>query len=149
MPGQTRRQFVVETETGSHALALIGMHGADFVFEHANRVQNARVTASAQEVSVTLDGVIAEWQRIPRFKDASGESAADGCVAPMPGKVLRVLVQVGESVEANAPLLVLEAMKMEHTIRAPHAGVIGELRVIPGDQVTGQQLLVVLSEPAA
>ena len=157
-PNQTRRHFIVDSETGSQAIALIGIQGAtlvagstrgEVVFEHANRLQTARVTASEKEVSVTLDGVIADWQRIPRFKDVGGESAADGCVAPMPGKVLRVLVQVGQSVEANAPLLVLEAMKMEHTIRAPHAGVVGELRVAPGDQVTGQQLLVVLSEPAA
>ena len=142
------RHFVIENERASYDVALCAIEGANVHFEHAGRAQTARITRSAKEISVLLEGVISDWQIIPRFKDATGESAADGCVAPMPGKVLRVLVQAGESVEANAPLLVLEAMKMEHTIRAPHAGVVSELRVLVGDQVTGQQLLVVLSESA-
>ena len=56
--------------------------------------------------------------------DASGHAAL---AAPMPGKILTLAVAVGDTVAANQPLLVLEAMKMEHTIAAPHAGTVRRL----------------------
>jgi acetyl/propionyl-CoA carboxylase alpha subunit len=58
-----------------------------------------------------------------------------GLTAPMPGMVVRVATRVGDAVEAGQPLLVLEAMKMEHTITSPHDGVLAALAVQPGDQV--------------
>ncbi len=74
----------------------------------------------------------------------AGEAEAEGgrLTAPMPGKIVAVLVAVGESVEKGAPLLIMEAMKMEHTIAAPTAGVVAELLYAIGDQVgEGAQLL--------
>jgi 3-methylcrotonyl-CoA carboxylase alpha subunit len=60
----------------------------------------------------------------------------------MPGKVIALLARAGERVEKGAGLLVLEAMKMEHTIRAPRAGRVKAFRFQPGDQVTeGTELL--------
>jgi len=56
-------------------------------------------------------------------------------LAPMPGKVIALLVEAGSRVERNAPLLVVEAMKMEHTVRAPQAGLLRSFRVRVGDQV--------------
>jgi 3-methylcrotonyl-CoA carboxylase alpha subunit len=64
----------------------------------------------------------------------------------MPGKVLRVLVTEGDLVETGATLVILEAMKMEHAIKAPHAGRVHEVRTRAGDQVEGGQLLVLLSD---
>ena len=62
--------------------------------------------------------------------------------APMPGKVLQVLVQVGAQVAKGAPLVILEAMKMEHTIAAPHDGRIAEIHFKAGEQVNeGVELL--------
>ncbi len=55
--------------------------------------------------------------------------------APMPGRIVQVLVGPGDAVEAGQPLLVLEAMKMEHTIKAPSAGVIAAVHYQVGDQV--------------
>ena len=68
--------------------------------------------------------------------------------SPMPGSVLAVHVAVGEAVEAGAPIVTIEAMKMEHLVAAPAAGRIAELRVAPADQVTRGQLLAVV-EPIA
>jgi 3-methylcrotonyl-CoA carboxylase alpha subunit len=63
--------------------------------------------------------------------------------APMPGKVIAVLVEPGVVVEKGAPLIVMEAMKMEHTIGAPAAGKVAEVLYTVGDQVAdGAQLLV-------
>jgi 3-methylcrotonyl-CoA carboxylase alpha subunit len=53
----------------------------------------------------------------------------------MPGKVIALVARVGATVEKGAPLLVLEAMKMEHTISAPARGTVKAFRFAPGDQV--------------
>jgi biotin carboxyl carrier protein len=65
--------------------------------------------------------------------------------APMPGKVLDVLVRAGEPVEAGSALLTLEAMKMETRLLAEAAGIVAEVRVVAGDMVDGGQVLVVLA----
>jgi 3-methylcrotonyl-CoA carboxylase alpha subunit len=60
----------------------------------------------------------------------------------MPGRVIALSVAPGAAVEKGAPLLVLEAMKMEHTISAPRNGVVKAFRFAPGDQVSdGAELL--------
>jgi 3-methylcrotonyl-CoA carboxylase alpha subunit len=66
----------------------------------------------------------------------TGDDAHGGLTAPMPGKVIAWSAQPGATVEKGAPLLVLEAMKMEHTIVAPKAGVVKSFRFGPGEQVT-------------
>lgn len=69
--------------------------------------------------------------------------AASGDVkAPMPGKVLQVLVQPGVSVEEGQPLLVLEAMKMENMIKAVASGVVSEVPISEGQAVEKGALLV-------
>ena len=71
------------------------------------------------------------------------EGGAGRLVAPMPAKVIRVEVAVGDSVARGATLLVLEAMKMEHTIAAPADGTVTSLRFGEGDQVEeGVELVV-------
>jgi 3-methylcrotonyl-CoA carboxylase alpha subunit len=72
----------------------------------------------------------------------AGEEVEGGLRAPMPGKVIALAVEPGTQVEKGAPLLVLEAMKMEHTISAPRKGVVKGYRYAPGDQVSdGAELL--------
>jgi 3-methylcrotonyl-CoA carboxylase alpha subunit len=73
----------------------------------------------------------------------AGAGAAEGrLTAPMPGKVVGFLAQVGDRVQRGQALAVMEAMKMEHTINAPHDGVVEELLYAPGDQVAeGGELL--------
>jgi 3-methylcrotonyl-CoA carboxylase alpha subunit len=56
-------------------------------------------------------------------------------VAPMPGRVISLLVEAGAHVEANQPVIVLEAMKMEHTLRAPANGLVAAFRYAAGEQV--------------
>ncbi len=81
----------------------------------------------------------------PRFGQAGASTSAGALVAPMPGRVVRVVVSVGDEVVAGAPLLVVEAMKMEHTIRAGATGTVRELRVQAGAQVVADQVLVVVA----
>jgi len=83
----------------------------------------------------------------PAASAGEGEGAAGSLTAPMPGKVIQVLAEVGQSVEQGTPLMVLEAMKMEHTIKAPKAGVVSAIHYGPGDQVAdGAELLVIDAE---
>jgi 3-methylcrotonyl-CoA carboxylase alpha subunit len=71
-----------------------------------------------------------------------GEEVEAGFRAPMPGKVVALSVEAGAMVEKGAPLLVLEAMKMEHTVCAPRRGVVKAFRFAPGDLVShGAELL--------
>jgi propionyl-CoA carboxylase alpha chain len=84
----------------------------------------------------------------PRFPDRSAESAADGAFAPMPGKIVKVLVAEGQAVVSGQPLVIMEAMKMEHSISAPHDGVVAEVRVAEGQQVSEGHVVVVVREPA-
>jgi len=72
----------------------------------------------------------------------AGDDAHGGLTAPMPGKVIAWSQQPGATVEKGAPLLVLEAMKMEHTILAPKAGVVKAYRFAPGEQVSDGAELV-------
>jgi propionyl-CoA carboxylase alpha chain len=83
---------------------------------------------------------------VPRFPDPAAAEHAGSLLAPMPGTVVRVLAAEGARVRAGAALMVLEAMKMEHTVTAPVDGVLAGLRVEPGDQVDTGQVLAVVSE---
>jgi propionyl-CoA carboxylase alpha chain len=85
---------------------------------------------------------------VERFTDPAQQVAVGSLVAPMPGTVIRVGVQVGEKVTQGQPLLWLEAMKMEHTIAAPVDGVVGELTVEAGQQVEVGAVLAVVGEEA-
>ena len=80
---------------------------------------------------------------------AGGASEGEGgLTAPMPGKVIALHVEVGQQVSQGTPLLVMEAMKMEHTIVAPRDGMIAGLAFAVGDQVGEGDTLVELGEPA-
>jgi acyl-CoA carboxylase subunit alpha len=86
---------------------------------------------------------------VPRFVDPADAVASGSLLAPMPGTVVRVAVEHGQTVEAGAPVLVLEAMKMQHTVSAPYAGVVTEINVKTGAQVaSGEVLAVVEGEEA-
>jgi biotin carboxyl carrier protein len=64
----------------------------------------------------------------------------------MPGSIIAIHVKEGDSVTANQPLLVLEAMKMEHVLPAPHGGSVASLSVAVGDVVSGGQKLIEISQ---
>ncbi len=84
-------------------------------------------------------------KELPRFVEPGSTQVEGACVAPMPGKVLQVHVEPGQEVARGTLLLILEAMKMEHSVQAPHDGVIEEVLVKAGQQVDVEEVLVVLA----
>ena len=64
--------------------------------------------------------------------------------ASMPGRVVRILAQLGESVDAHQGVVVIEAMKMQNELKSPKAGRVAELRVTPGDTVSSGDILAVI-----
>ncbi len=81
---------------------------------------------------------------LPRFPSASRTDTEGSLHAPMPGRIVRVEVSEGDAVSDGQPLIVLEAMKMEHTLRAPHQGTVTSVNCRVGDQVEGNDVLIVV-----
>jgi len=86
------------------------------------------------------------FQEDPRFVVHDTLISGGGPTAPVPGTVVAVLVEVGDEVDDHTDLLVMEAMKMEHRIRAPGPAVVAEVLVAAGDQVEAGRLLIRLAE---
>ncbi len=91
--------------------------------------------------------VILRWISPLPEPDARAKSG-DSLAAPMPGQVIALLVTEGQAVRAGDPLVILEAMKMEHTIRAPHDGVVAAIHARPGTQVTASAVLLDVRQEA-
>jgi propionyl-CoA carboxylase alpha chain len=130
------------------------------------RVEGATVlAASPTEVVLEVDGVRRRYdvaivghridvdgpdghvalERKPRFVDPSTQVAVGSLLAPMPGSVVAVHAEVGDVVEEGRPILVMEAMKMQHTIAAPYAGTVTELAATTGQQVEAGAVLAVVT----
>ncbi len=85
---------------------------------------------------------------VPRFTDPADAVASGSLLAPMPGTVVRLAVAEGDVVEAGQSVLVLEAMKMQHTVTAPQAGTVTRISVQGGVQVAANEVLAVV-EPSS
>jgi propionyl-CoA carboxylase alpha chain len=86
---------------------------------------------------------------LPRFAEPEKAVATGSLLAPMPGTVVGVEVEKGQQVTVGQPVLVLEAMKMQHTVAAAGPGIVVRLDVVPGDQVAAGQVLAVVEESLA
>jgi propionyl-CoA carboxylase alpha chain len=119
------------------------------VHEATPEVVDLTVDGVRRRIPVHLVGDVAyagtvTLRKAERFPLPQSAEAAGSLLAPMPGAVTRVAVEVGAAVAAGDTLVVLEAMKMEHAIRAAQDGTVTEVRVAAGDQVdTGAVLVVV------
>ncbi len=104
---------------------------------------NVTVVSANEKRHVFIEGVSFVFAAIdPLFHAGSGGGAEGGLTAPMPGKVIALIAPVGSRVEKGAPLLILEAMKMEHTIAAPAAGTVKAFLFNVGEQVSDGAELV-------
>jgi propionyl-CoA carboxylase alpha chain len=106
------------------------------------------IAGDAGHEHVDVDGPTGHTRltRRPRFTDPADAVASGSLLAPMPGTVISVAVEKGDEVTAGQPVLVLEAMKMQHTVAAPHDGVVTQVDVQAGQQVAAGEVLAVVEE---
>ena len=111
-----------------------------------------KVNGNSYEVTVDELGVIPGSAAAKTVADAPAKSAAPAAktsggtnvTSPMPGTILKVLVNVGDQVSENQPVIVLEAMKMENDIPAPVSGKVISVETKQGDSVESGQTLIVI-----
>ncbi|GGQ73001.1 acetyl/propionyl/methylcrotonyl-CoA carboxylase subunit alpha [Couchioplanes azureus] len=149
------REIEVRYRFGRDGLEVAGMSGLTLVEAGAATVVldvdgvRRTWTVGRFDDRVVVDGPqgTAELRRLPRFTDPSAQLPAGTLTAPMPGTVVRVEVKAGDTVVADQPLLWLEAMKMEHVVRAPADGTVTDLPVTVGQQVGQGTTLAVVAGP--
>ncbi|HEU0202377.1 MAG TPA: acetyl/propionyl/methylcrotonyl-CoA carboxylase subunit alpha [Burkholderiaceae bacterium] len=128
-----------ELSIGDHRVRVRGALGANGQM-HAQlgeRRVNAAVVITGERRHVFFEGRAWALSLVDTlYVGGEGEEAGGGLKAPMPGKVIALLAEPGAAVEKGAPLLVMEAMKMEHTVIAPQRGVVKSFRFAVGDQVS-------------
>lgn len=146
-------QFLVRVEGDSHVIAPCApLNQGNFAahIDGKTRVEYSAVLRNDQ-ISIMLprDLVTLKLLPLPRgFGDAEGGADGSANIAsPMPGKVSKFLVKDGEKVIAGQPVLVLEAMKMEHIVRAPSEGLI-KFFAGEGDMASQDQRLATITAPA-
>ena len=158
-----QRSFAFSSDAGVQTIQLSYRRDALWLEAGDLQVPLKDISVSQAAVQVRMDGLQLQghvvrqqdtfhvfhaghhWQilwRDPIAHAGEGEADEGRLTAPMPGKIIALLVSAGERVARGAPLLIMEAMKMEHTINAPSDGTVSELLYAVGDQVDeGAQLL--------
>jgi biotin carboxyl carrier protein len=157
--GESRTVEVEEAEGGvrvsvggrERRLVLLGGPAGTLSWLDGTRVVQAAIDGAQPRLAVTVRGVSLAAE-VSDARAAVVAAVARPLVAgpvevraPIPGRVARVVVKVGEEVAAGKGLAVLEAMKMENEIRAPRAGKVTEIRCAEGAAVESGQVLVVIS----
>ena len=118
--------------------------GIDMIFD--GKRHYSRVTVSKNNILVHMPFGDVMLQLKPRFKMPGTEVTIGGLIAPMPGKVIDVKVKKGSKVKAGDTLVIIEAMKMEHSIKATETGKIAKVMIQLNDQVENGATLLVLEK---
>lgn len=139
-------QFNVWVGEEERSVRVASWEAPMLTLEEGSHRWRARVSFDGDRTYVHSSQFSIGLQRKPRFPDKSKEIPAGGCIAPMPGKVVELRVAEGDSVTAGQVLLIMEAMKMEHTVTAPQDGTVAQVSVAAGDQVDADALLIVVAE---
>ncbi|SDN15076.1 acetyl/propionyl/methylcrotonyl-CoA carboxylase subunit alpha [Pseudomonas jinjuensis] len=156
LPGETDLHLTCKGER--HVVRLRHAGGARIAYLNGEWLEVAIDGKRHRHLALRRgDALYLEWNgemlAIQRFDPIAEAEAAHGhhggLGAPMNGSIVRILVEPGQTVEAGATLVVLEAMKMEHSIRAPHAGVVKSLYCSEGELVSEGAALVELEEASA
>ena len=133
---------IVEVEPGVYSILVDGA-------SHEVRVDAGQVTVGNRRLDYQVDDP-RQWKR---SSDAAGGQGRAAILAPMPGKVVRILVAAGDAVEAGQGIIVVEAMKMQNEMKAPRAGRVAAIHAKENDSVVAGAVLAVIdseidSEPA-
>ncbi|MFD1860459.1 biotin/lipoyl-binding protein [Aeromicrobium camelliae] len=132
-----------------HGVAVADAHGDRVILDDGGVRETYRVTLGDGVVDVDGPAGGFGFEVVPDFVDPADVVAEGSLLAPMPASVTAVAVDVGDKVAKGDAVVVLEAMKMQHTIAAPTDGVVAELAVSSGQQVEAGAVLAVIEEDEA
>ena len=139
--GRTRQVDAARIDEHTLSLVVDGVWSADVSVAADPVSGQLTVHVGAIPIAVTLNGS-RRWGR--KDEGAGSGSGPQRLVAPMPGKVVRVHVTVGDRVTARQPVVVVEAMKMENELRASREGTVTDIQVREGMSVDAGALLLVI-----
>lgn len=129
----------LEVSAGVYSILI---EGRSFEARIEPASQGARVVVAGREYSASVRDP-RQWKRHGgAAREAEGRQQV---LAPMPGKIIRILVKAGETVAAGQGLLVIEAMKMQNEVRSPKSGTVERLLVNEGQTVTAAEILAIVS----
>lgn len=120
---------------GTREVELLGLRQAEAEIRVEGRKYLVPFLTERTQISFLFDGTIYTAEVADPAARTRSRSRHQTTAAPMPGLVLKILVAAGDVVKKGAPLLILEAMKMEHPITAPHEGLVASIRCQQGELV--------------
>lgn len=121
-------------------------HQGHWYFSKNGHRRQAHILATSTEIGVMTEHAQVRFLRYQVALDQGTTTSAGGLTAPMNGTIVQVLVKPGDQVTAEQPLVIMEAMKMEYTIRAPQAGLVVQVYYQAGDLVSDGAELIRLTE---
>jgi len=144
-----------EVDGRAYELEARAVGAGEYLLLHEGRVRECRVgpspgAQSRGSLRVSIGGAdyavgVTDPKHLRGARGAAGsDSGRAQVLAPMPGKVVRVLVEQGQQVEAGQGLVVVEAMKMQNELKSPKAGAVVELRAEAGSTVNAGDVLAVV-----
>ncbi len=139
---QNRNGNFIFSSNKSATVSSVDSNGIDMSFD--NKRHYSKVTLSKNKILIHMPYGDVMLDIKPRFVIPGMEVTAGGLIAPMPGKVIDVKVKKGKKVKAGDTLVILEAMKMEHSIKASEDGTVSELLISLNDQVENGALLMIV-----
>ncbi|MEM4499680.1 MAG: biotin/lipoyl-containing protein [Sulfolobales archaeon] len=132
------RDYTVEVSELGDGKFKVRFDGKELIVELIQKKPTIQTT------TMKYESVLVKEEGAPQIPLPSG--GVEVITAPVPGKVVKVLVSPGDTVKDKAVVLTLESMKMELEIVTPTAGVVKEVRVKPGDSVNVGDVLVIISK---
>ena len=151
----TEGMALVEIDGRQYNLAVRNPEGASYLVFNNQRVYDCRVESlpkSRKGFDVSVKGrhhfiTIIDPRRLRTDENSDRHHhGATEIAAQMPGKVVRVLVEVGAQVEKGAGVVIVEAMKMQNEMKSPRAGVVVSVNVAPGDTVNAGEVLATVGD---
>ncbi|SHM99866.1 acetyl-CoA carboxylase biotin carboxylase subunit [Roseibium suaedae] len=141
------RSFSVLSKDNARTYEIISVSGSAITFEREGGRQTAALAQEAGSVTVFLRGHAYRIGLADHLADdEEAGNSGDQIIAPMPGLVKVLSAKPGDTVTAGQALVVLEAMKMEHTLKAPRDGVVASILAAEGEQVQDGAILLALEE---
>ena len=136
--GQHVGADAIEVSPGSYSILV---NGKSFEVRMEQAGAELRAIAGSREFRIAISDE-REWRR--KRGSAIEAEGRQQVLAPMPGKIVRLLVKTGDTVRAGQGLLVVEAMKMQNEIRAPKSGTIDRLAVVEGQTVNAGEVVAIV-----